>query len=414
MKELFDTALSIKRRIYGNRIVLFAPLYLSNYCINNCTYCGYRGENCQMHRSMLDKEDIKHEVEELQKMGHKRLLLLCGEHPKFPFERILESLKLISEVHTPPFGEIRRINVEIPSLSVSDFRRLKDTGVVGTYTMFQETFDPDVYSRFHLEGPKADYSHRLLTMDRAMTAGIDDVGLGALFGLGDYRFEVLGLLAQANHLQSTYGAGPHTISIPRIKSASNAPTSQAVPHAVSDADFKKLVAVIRCAVPYTGMILSTRENQDVREALLKMGISQLSAGSNTKVGGYNKDEHEQTSAQRESGQFGIEDTRSLDEVVADLFNMGFIPSWCTACYRCGRTGEEFMKIARAGEIHNYCHPNAILTMKEYLNDYASPSTRELGLNRIETEIESIRKSGVREELKNDLERLDDGERDLYY
>eukprot|EP01086_Lenisia_limosa_P001575 TRINITY_DN1311_c0_g1_i1.p1 TRINITY_DN1311_c0_g1~~TRINITY_DN1311_c0_g1_i1.p1 ORF type:complete len:534 (-),score=191.69 TRINITY_DN1311_c0_g1_i1:34-1635(-) len=411
MDQLYATAFKIKERIYGNRIVLFAPLYIANHCVNGCTYCGFNKSHTELPRSCLSNDDLTRQVQLLQKQGHRRLLLLTGEHPAYTFDDFLDALKLTSEIETEPFGKIRRVNVEIPPLSVSDFRRLKDMNHVGTYTVFQETYDPELYSKYHPSGPKADYGWRLQVHDRAMTAGIDDVGIGALFGLGDYRNEVMALLMHANHLQDTYGAGPHTISIPRIQPAGGAADAMHVPHPVYDADFKKLVAVLRCAVPYTGMILSTRESKDLRNTLLNMGISQLSAGSRTNINGYDEESEEQDDTK---GQFDLQDERPLDAVLVDLMKDGYVPSFCTACYRLGRTGCEFMKIAKDGEIHNYCHPNAILTMKEYLDDYGSEEAREEGYKVLETETAKIAKPSVRHSLEKKLVQLEKGERDLYF
>nr|ANM86741.1 HydG [Stygiella incarcerata]ANM86880.1 HydG [Stygiella incarcerata] len=427
MGELFSTALKIKERIYGNRIVLFAPLYLANYCINSCTYCSFRHENKEGHRDCLSDDEIVEEVKELQQMGHRRLLLLTGESPKYTFDQFLNAVHIVASVRTPPCGSIRRINVEIPSLSVSDFRRLKATNEIGTYTLFQESYHHETYKRVHPKGPKADFGHRLLTMDRAQTGGIDDVGIGALFGLYDYRFEVLGMLSHAKHLDRVYHAGPHTVSIPRMQPAANAPDAERPPYPVDDTNFKKLVAILRCAVPYTGMILSTRESPEMRRSLLHLGVSQMSAGSRTGVGSYHKGESntdlmnkipkiEQAVSEEESGeqvaQFTLQDHRTLDEVIHDLLKMKFVPSFCTACYRQGRTGEEFMRIAKKGDIHNFCHPNALLTLQEYLDDYASPETRNVGEHVISEEKEGI--PTVRKSFDRKLERVKKGERDLYF
>jgi len=444
MQELFDTALDIKRQIYGNRIVLFAPLYLANYCVNSCTYCAFRGANHHIERSALSEAELRQEVESLQRQGHRRLLLLTGEHPKYTFDRFLDALRVVKEVRTDPCGSIRRINVEIPALSVSDFRRLKQTDCVGTYTLFQETYHRDTYKRVHPSGPKADYAHRLQTMDRAQLAGIDDVGIGALFGLHDHRFEVMALLMHARHLDKTFHAGPHTISIPRMRPADNAPDAIAPPAPVDDEDFRKLVAIIRCAVPYTGMILSTRESPAMRRELLHLGISQMSAGSKTEVGSYHKgdfkaeqllnsnaqqqkvddkvacngsSESTRTNAlaKEKKGQFELQDERSTEEVVRDLMDMGFLPSWCTACYRLGRTGEAFMKIAKKGDIQNFCHPNSLLTLEEYLQDYASPDTKLLGKQIIEREKMNIPSARARAALDRKLHKIaHEGKRDLYF
>ena len=419
MHDLFDTALDIKRQIYGNRIVLFAPLYLANYCVNSCTYCAFRGANQHIERTSLTKEDLVREVEALQKQGHRRLLLLTGEHPKYTFDHFLDALRTVSEVKTDPCGNIRRINVEIPALSVSDFRRLKKSNCVGTYTLFQETYHRGTFKRCHPTGPKSDYEHRLQTMDRAQIGGIDDVGIGALFGLHDYRFEVLAMLQHAHHLDKTYGTGPHTISVPRMRPADSAPDAIQPPAPVDDLDFKKLVAVIRCAVPYTGMILSTRESAEMRRELLNLGVSQMSAGSKTEVGSYHKGDIKaehiiKTAMQKEKlGQFSLQDERPAEEVVQDLMRMGFLPSWCTACYRLGRTGEAFMKIAKKGDIQNFCHPNSLLTLNEYLKDYASDDTKKLGEEVIQRERMTISER-ARRALDKKMKKIDEGARDLYF
>mmetsp|Transcript_16435 Transcript_16435/g.33157 ORF Transcript_16435/g.33157 Transcript_16435/m.33157 type:complete len:542 (-) Transcript_16435:145-1770(-) len=409
MNELYDTALSIKQRIYGNRIVLFAPLYLSNYCVNSCTYCAFRGMNTHIARSSLTKDQLVAEVEALQHQGHRRLLLLTGEHPKYTFDDFLDAIDTVSNVRTDPCGSIRRINVEIPALSVSDLRRLKATDQVGTYTIFQETYHPEAFKRYHPYGPKSDYEHRLQTMDRAQIAGVDDVGIGALFGLHDYRFECLSMLQHAHHLEKTYQAGPHTISIPRIRPADDAPDSINVPHPVNDEDFAKLVAVLRCAVPYTGMILSTRESPEMRARLLHLGISQMSAGSRTEVGSYDK---KGEGEEKMNGQFSLLDERPLDAVIKDLMENDFVPSFCTACYRKGRTGAEFMAIAKKGDIHKFCHPNSLLTLQEYLQDYASDDTRNVGERVIIKERTTI--EGPQKALDRKMKRVLAGERDLYF
>lgn len=426
MQSLYNTALDIKQRIYGNRIVLFAPLYLSNWCVNSCTYCAFRAKNKHIPRSFLTKDQVIHEVEALQRMGHRRLLLLTGEHPKYTFDDFLDAIDTVSNVKTEPCGAIRRINVEVPALSVSDLRRLKATDQVGTYTLFQETYHPESFARFHPNGPKSDYEYRLQTMDRAQIAGVDDVGIGALFGLHDYRFECLAMLQHAQHLDRTYQAGPHTISIPRIRPADQAPDALAPPHPVDDENFAKLVAVLRCAVPYTGMILSTRESPEMRARLLQLGISQMSAGSRTEVGSYQKgdvdrehevwgpgkEEEEKTTMNNHVGQFSLLDERPLDEIVHHLMKGGFVPSFCTACYRKGRTGSEFMAIAKKGNIHKFCHPNALLTLQEYLEDYASQETKEMGELVVEKERATI--TGSTKALDRKMKKVKAGERDLYF
>jgi len=381
-----------------------------------------------MPRSFLTREELIREVEALQRMGHRRLLLLTGEHPKYTFDDFLEAINTVANVRTDPCGSIRRINVEIPALSVSDLRRLKATDQVGTYTLFQETYHPEAFKRFHPQGPKSDFQYRLQTMDRAQIAGVDDVGIGALFGLHDYRFECLAMLQHAQHLDRTYNAGPHTISIPRIRPADQAPDALAPPHPVNDEDFAKLVAVLRCAVPYTGMILSTRESPEMRQRLLQLGISQMSAGSRTEVGSYTKGDvdHEHAvwgskggkgcggddAEQELTGQFSLLDQRPLDEVVRHLLDTGFVPSFCTACYRKGRTGAEFMAIAKKGDIHKFCHPNALLTLQEYLEDYASPTTKQLGEAVVTKERATI--TGPTRALDRKMHKIREGERDLFF
>lgn len=411
LEELYQTAFEIKNHIYGNRIVMFAPLYVANYCNCSCTYCGYRGTNTTIERSKLTLDEVAKEIKVLEKMGHKRVLMLTGEHPAYSFDEFLEAVKIASQTKCGKSGEIRRINVEIPTLSVSDMRRLKALGCVGTYTVFQETYHRESFKKYHPYGPKSDYDYRITCMDRAQLGGIDDVGIGALFGLYDYRFEVLAMLQHSQHLDKTYGTGPHTISFPRIRPATGTPLSENPPHTVSDEDFKKLVAVTRCAVPYTGMIISTREGKQMRSELLKLGISQLSAASSTEVGSYN-DEDVKTDGSK--GQFTLYDQRSLDTVVRQLMQDGYVPSWCTACYRLGRTGEAFMKWAKTGEIHNMCHPNALQTLAEFLIDYASPATQKVGWSFLQKELNSIADPTRRKQTQQRIERIKNGERDLYF
>lgn len=408
LDELYDAAFEIKNRIYGNRIVLFAPLYVANFCNCSCTYCGYRGTNTTIQRSKLTIAEVEEEIRTLQRMGHKRVLMLTGESPEYPFDEFLRAVKAASKVRTDKSGEIRRINVEIPTLSVSDMRRLKATDAVGTYTLFQETYHRESFKKYHPYGPKADYDNRITVMDRAQIAGLDDVGLGALLGLYDYRFEALALLQHSKHLDKTYGTGPHTLSFPRIRPATGTPLSEAPPHVVSDENFKKMVAVLRCAVPYTGMIISTREDEKMRAQLLKLGVSQLSAASSTEVGSYNKE------SDGSAGQFSLFDHRPLDLVVRQLMQDGYVPSWCTACYRLGRTGEAFMKWAKTGEIHNMCHPNALQTLAEYLIDYASPETKKIGWDLINKELLQIKDKTRRSQTERRIQRIKDGERDLYF
>ncbi|GIQ88560.1 [FeFe]-hydrogenase maturation HydG, radical SAM, partial [Kipferlia bialata] len=381
-EALFKTALAIKERIYGKRIVIFAPLYAANYCCNGCLYCGYNAANHGTERSHLTPEEVESEVKAICNSGHKRILMLCGEHPNYTFDDFLEAVQIAAKTKSGPHGEVRRINVEVPVLSVTDLKRLKATDAVGTYTVFQESYHRPTYKAMHPWGPKSDYDYRLTCMDRSMMAGIDDVGIGALFGLYDWKYEVLGLLQHANHLNDKWKCGPHTISIPRLKPAKNAPASTDVPHAVSDAELKRLVAIMRLAVPYTGMILSTRESAELRSELLDLGISQLSAGSRTAVGSYDEAEQggedDAEAGQDQEGQFELADHRTVDEIIYSLMEDGYVPSACTACYRVGRTGEAFMKWAKTGSIHNCCLPNAVITLQEYLEDYAPQETKELG------------------------------------
>lgn len=364
---------------------------------------------------MLTDEGLKEEVAALERQGHRRLLVLTGEHPKYSFDKFLEAIDIISSVKTSPCGNIRRMNVEIPSLSLSDMRRLKATDKIGTYTLFQETYHRPTFKYMHIGGPKSDYDNRILTMDRAMRAGLDDVGLGVLYGLYDYRYEVLAVLMHANHLEREYGAGPHTISVPRMRPAEGSDVSLHPPYPVNDEDFKKIVAILRIAVPYTGMILSTRESADMRRELLKLGMSQMSAGSKTDVGSYHRDTSKKSEEELGdvNGQFSLADHRSVNEIVVDLMKQGYVPSWCTACYRKGRTGEHFMKIAKAGNIHNFCHPNSLLTLQEYINDYGTEEEKILGQQVIERELGNDLSESALRMTKRKLSRVNDGEHDVY-
>eukprot|EP01025_Chloroclados_australasicus_P059180 TRINITY_DN7474_c0_g1_i1.p1 TRINITY_DN7474_c0_g1~~TRINITY_DN7474_c0_g1_i1.p1 ORF type:complete len:537 (-),score=49.23 TRINITY_DN7474_c0_g1_i1:334-1944(-) len=415
MDMIYDAAFQIKNRIYGNRIVLFAPLYLANYCVNNCAYCAFRSVNKTIERSLLSDDDIRSEVEALEKQGHRRLLVLTGEHPKYGFDQFLNALEVISSVKTDPCGNIRRMNVEIPALSVSDMKRLKATDKVGTYTLFQETYHRPTFHKMHLSGPKSNYEHRLLTMDRAFRGGLDDVGIGTLFGLYDYRYEVMAMLMHSNHLEEEYKAGPHTISVPRLRAASGSDIAAKPPYEVDDANFKKLVAIIRIAVPYTGMILSTRESPHMRNELLKVGMSQMSAGSRTDVGAYHREGSKTTEENLGElcGQFSLLDHRSTRDVVYDLLKNNYVPSWCTACYRKGRTGEHFMKIAKKGDIHNFCHPNSLLTLKEFLGDYADPELKQLGEEVVERERKVGLSEGATRMLNRKMNKVEEGEHDVY-
>ena len=382
-EKLFALAKEIKKAIYGDRIVLFAPLYLSNYCINGCVYCPYHSKNRDIKRKKLTQEQIKEEVIALEAMGHKRIVIESGEDPlNNPLDYILESIKTIYSIKNKN-GEIRRVNVNIAACSVEDYKKLHDVGI-GTYTLFQETYNKENYEALHPTGPKSDYAYHTEAMDRAMEGGIDDVGLGVLFGLDKYRYEFAGLLMHAEHLEAAFGVGPHTISVPRLRNADDIDAS-AFTNGIDDDTFAKIVACIRIAVPYTGMIISTRESQKVRERVLHLGISQISGGSRTSVGGYCEPEPED----ERSEQFDVIDTRTLDEVVRWLMEMDYIPSFCTACYREGRTGDRFMSLCKSGQIQNCCHPNALMTLEEYLMDYASPETKAIGDRLIDKEVLNV-------------------------
>jgi 2-iminoacetate synthase len=422
LEMLYHAAHEVKERIYGKRIVLFAPLYFSSYCVNNCVYCGYRRDN-KFRRQKLSREEVMEEVKVLEAMGHKRLALECGEDPvNCPIEYVEEVIQAVYDTKLDR-GSIRRVNVNIAATTVEDYKRLKDANI-GTYILFQETYHRPTYEAMHPQGPKSSYDWHLGAMDRAMEAGIDDVGLGALFGLYDYRYEVMGLIYHAIHLEEKFGVGPHTISVPRLRPALGV-TLEAFPHLVADSDFKKIVAILRLAVPYTGIILSTRERPGFRDEVIKVGVSQISAGSQTGVGAYRCEHHADTGEctalpdvdsedpEDEVPQFAIDDTRTPDEIIASLVESGYIPSYCTACYRQGRTGDRFMEYAKTGEIQNLCQPNAILTFKEYLLDYASDSTRILGEEAIKAHLEMIPSEKIRKETEKRLARLEQGERDLY-
>lgn len=408
MELMFDAAHEVKEKIYGKRLVFFAPLYISNYCVNNCVYCGYRIDN-KINRRRLSPEEIEQEVVALEAMGHKRIALEVGEDPKnCPLDYVLDSMQKIYAVKEK-MGSIRRINVNIAATTVEDYRRLKEAGI-GTYILFQETYHRPTYVKMHPSGPKNDYDWHTTAMDRAMEGGIDDVGFGVLFGLYDFKFEVLGLLLHTLHLEERFGVGCHTISVPRMRPATGVNLTT-FPYLVSDDDFKKLIAVIRLAVPYTGMILSTREPAEFRDKILSLGISQLSAGSCTGVGGYHKDiEKRQVET---DGQFQVEDQRNTDEVLQSVCASGYIPSFCTACYRKGRTGDRFMPLAKSGEIQNICQPNAILTFKEFLLDYATDETKRLGEKTIQNHLHMIPNPKIRKKTEDRLKRLENGERDLY-
>lgn len=404
--EIFALAEQIKKDFYGNRIVMFAPLYLSNYCINGCVYCPYHSVNKNITRKKLTQDEIRSEVIALQDMGHKRLALEAGEDPvNNPLDYILESIKTIYSIKHKN-GAIRRVNVNIAATSVENYRKLQEAGI-GTYILFQETYHKASYERLHPTGPKSNYAYHTEAMDRAMQGGIDDVGLGVLFGLELYRYEFAGLLMHAEHLEAVHGVGPHTISVPRICPADDIDPSS-FDNGINDDIFAKLVACIRISVPYTGMIVSTRESQKSRERVLHLGISQISGGSRTSVGGYAAPEP----AAENSAQFDVSDTRSLDEVVAWLMEIGYLPSFCTACYREGRTGDRFMSLCKSGQIQNCCHPNALMTLKEFLTDYAAPDTKAVGEKLIQNELPNIPNPKVRELVIRHLADIEHGERDF--
>ena len=401
-QEIYELAAQIKQDFYGNRIVMFAPLYLSNYCVNGCTYCPYHAKNKTIPRRKLSQEEVRREVIALQDMGHKRLALEAGEDPKNnPIEYILECIDTIYSIKHKN-GEIRRVNVNIAATTVENYRKLKEAGI-GTYILFQETYHKESYLELHPTGPKHDYAYHTKAMDRAMEGGIDDVGLGVLFGLDKYRYEFAGLLMHAEHLETVWGVGPHTISVPRLRNADDIDIDSFT-NGISDDIFAKIVACIRIAVPYTGMIISTRESQACRERVLKLGVSQISGGSKTSVGGYADSE---TEDEKGSEQFEVSDTRTLDEVVKWLMEMGYVPSFCTACYREGRTGDRFMELCKSGQIQNCCHPNALMTLKEYLTDYASKETKQVGEQLIEKELHTIPKEKVRQIVVENLRAIEE-------
>lgn len=407
-QKLYQLAKEIKNKFYGNRIVMFAPLYLSNYCINGCTYCPYHLKNKHITRKKLSQEEIRAEVIALQDMGHKRLALETGEDPvNNPIDYVLESIKTIYSIKHKN-GAIRRVNVNIAATTVENYRKLKEAGI-GTYILFQETYNKENYEKLHPTGPKHDYAYHTEAMDRAMEAGIDDVGLGVLFGLNLYRYDFVGLLMHAEHLEAAMGVGPHTISVPRIRPADDINTED-FKDAISDDIFAKIVAVLRIAVPYTGMIISTRESKEVRERVLELGVTQISGGSRTSVGGYAEEEAEDEN----SSQFDVEDKRTLDQVVNWLLELGYIPSFCTACYREGRTGDRFMSLVKSGQIVNCCQPNALMTLKEYLEDYASDDTKKKGEAVIEKELDYITNSKVLNIAKDYLKQVEQGKRDFRF
>lgn len=407
-QEIYALAEQIKKDFYGNRIVMFAPLYLSNYCVNGCVYCPYHLKNKHIARKKLTQEEIRNEVIALQDMGHKRLAIEAGEDPiNNPIEYILESIKTIYSIKHKN-GAIRRVNVNIAATTVENYRKLKEAGI-GTYILFQETYHKQSYEKLHPTGPKHDYAYHTEAMDRAMQGGIDDVGLGVLFGLELYRYEFSALLMHAEHLEAVFGVGPHTISVPRVKHADDI-DPDAFDNGIDDDTFAKIVACIRIAVPYTGMIISTRESKKCRERVLHLGISQISGASRTSVGGYAEPEPEDESSE----QFDVSDKRTLDEVVNWLMRMDYIPSFCTACYREGRTGDRFMSLCKSQQILNCCHPNALMTLKEYLEDYASPDTKKIGNDIILREIENIPNEKVKNIVRERLVKIENNERDFRF
>ncbi len=408
VQEMYDLAEQIKKDFYGNRIVMFAPLYLSNYCVNGCVYCPYHLKNKHIARKKLTQDEVRREVIALQDMGHKRLAIEAGEHPTMnPIEYILECIETIYSIKHKN-GAIRRVNVNIAATTVENYRKLKDAGI-GTYILFQETYNKKMYEELHPSGPKSDYAYHTEAMDRAMEGGIDDVGLGVLFGLELYKYEFAALLMHAEHLEAVHGVGPHTISVPRLKKADDINPDD-FDNGIDDDTFAKICALIRISVPYTGMIISTRESKAVREKVIRLGVSQISGASRTSVGGYAEEEPEDENSE----QFDVSDKRTLDEVVRWLMEMGYIPSFCTACYREGRTGERFMSLCKSGQILNCCHPNALMTLKEFLMDYASEDTRKIGEALIKAEMENIPNEKVKQICAQNIENIANGIRDFRF
>ena len=406
LHRIFEQATKIKQEFYGNRIVMFAPLYLSNYCVNGCTYCPYHAKNKHIPRKQLSQDEIRKEVIALQDMGHKRLALETGEDPvNCPIEYVLESIKTIYSIKHKN-GAIRRVNVNIAATTVENYRKLKEAGI-GTYILFQETYNKEQYELLHPTGPKHNYDYHTEAMDRAMQGGIDDVGCGVLFGLNLYKYDFVGLLMHAEHLEAVHGVGPHTISVPRLRDADDIDASE-FKNGISDELFQKIVAILRIAVPYTGLIVSTRESQKTREMVIKYGVSQISGGSRTSVGGYAEKE------EQDSSQFEVSDNRTLGEVVNWLLKLGYLPSFCTACYREGRTGDRFMSLVKAGQIKNCCLPNALMTLKEYAEDYADEETKQLALDMIKREAKTIPNEKVREIVFKHLHDMDGGMRDFRF
>lgn len=406
--EIKNGARELKKKVYGNRIVLFAPLYIGNHCVNNCSYCGFKASNKFAVRRKLTDEEIIRETQALEENGQKRLILVYGEHPMYNPEYIAHTVKLVYGVKRGP-GEIRRVNINAAPLDIEGFRTVKDAGI-GTYQVFQETYHPEVYKTYHPSGPKRDFNYRLTSLDRAQEAGLDDVGIGALFGLYHWQFEVMGLVRHTNHLEAVYNVGPHTISFPRIKDASEFNINPK--YSVSDDEFVKLVAILRLAVPYTGMILTARELPEVRTEVMQYGVSQIDGGTKLEIGSYSGELNEEQNLNRE--QFKVNDSRSLGEVIEELLDKNYLPSFCTACYRRGRTGEHFMEFSVPGFIKRFCTPNAILTLAEYLMDYATPEVAEKGWKVIEDNLQEIHNEKQIEEVRYRIERIKQGERDLNF
>ncbi|MEI6122029.1 MAG: [FeFe] hydrogenase H-cluster radical SAM maturase HydG [Bacteroidota bacterium] len=408
INEIKEGAKELKKRIYGNRIVLFAPLYIGNKCSNNCTYCGFRASNADAKRVTLSDEDIVHEIESLEEHGQKRLILVYGEHAQYSPEYIAHTVKLAYGVKKNR-GEIRRVNINAAPLDIEGFKTVKEANI-GTFQIFQETYHPEIYTTYHIRGKKADYKYRLTALDRAQEAGIDDVGIGALFGLYDWRFEVLALVRHTNHLEACYNVGPHTISFPRVKDASMLDLGDK--YFVNDMDFAKLVAILRLAVPYTGMILTAREPVEIRNELLQYGVSQIDGGTKLELGSYAKEDYEEQDLNK--GQFRINDNRTLSEIISELIDQGMLPSFCTACYRLGRTGEHFMEFSVPGFIKRFCTPNAILTLAEYLQDYGNDDNTAKGNALIEKELAALTDENTVNEIRNRIEQIKAGARDLYF
>lgn len=408
VQEIKQGARDLKDKIYGNRIVLFAPLYIGNKCTNNCKYCGFRASNTEAIRKTLSDEEIVRETEALEDNGQKRLILVYGEHPEYSADYIAHTVKQVYKVKKGN-GEIRRVNINAAPFDIEGFKTVWEAGI-GTYQIFQETYHPEAYKWYHLGGKKTDYNWRLTSLDRAQEAGVDDVGIGALFGLYDWRFEVLSLVRHTNHFEACYNVGPHTISFPRIKDAANLDINPK--YEVSDEEFSRLVAILRLAVPYTGMILTARENARLRKEVMQFGVSQIDGGTRIELGSYTDTQNEDQNLNRE--QFHIGDSRSLGEVIDELLEDGYLPSFCTACYRLGRTGEHFMEFSVPGFIKRYCTPNAILTLAEYLVDYAQPHVKEKGWKVVEDNIQQLDDTKRAEQLRDRLHRITQGERDLYF